>query len=146
MAQVIKPPKLSDKAKAKLQAKKAQIDSPLNISDQLVVRMMKSPVFRERFQFIQAAALEFERQLAMGKAKKAPTLAAKVAPKKKKKGCGCGGGAKAFVVPTDLLNHVRQKIGKMTIKDKATFKTLLQAKQVVVKMMDENNNPIRLKF
>lgn len=106
-----------------------KVKKPLEITDSLLLKMLKSSVYRQNFQFIDDLAEELEQ----------------ASKKVKKSSCGCAAKKIAQVTPSQL-SEMRRKIYRLPMAKKLKLKQLLQTSEIVIQTVDEENKPVRLKF
>ncbi len=109
-------------AKAKMAGK------TLELTDAILLKMLRSPVYRENFDFIDARARAVE-----------------ATRKPKAKGCGCAARSQVTVTTEDLA-YLRRKIANMPTEKKLRMRQLLQVKAVVVRGMSDDGRSLAVKF
>lgn len=119
------------KTKAKQQATGSSVKE-IEITDNVLMRMLRSEVYRREFDFVGTLARDLE--------EKATTA------KKKKKGCGCGAAQKVTSVSAEQLSWMRQRIYGLPVKKKLRLKQMLQVNSVKLSAMNDEGRPVRLKF
>lgn len=108
--------------------KKKMVNKVLELTDSVLIRMLRSPVYRKEFDFIDATAREIE-----------------ATKKPKKSGCGCAAKSQLTVTPSNLA-YIRRKIANMSIASKTRMRQLLQVKSVVVRGVGDDGRSLAVKF